>query len=83
MAWLYHLKSAHYNEALVSAVTHAREVPNKLKAKTLLSIAKLSSTLAVTGIVKDQKNTKTLLMIEVLFNLQINRYELITMIYIL
>jgi hypothetical protein len=41
-----HLRHARYAEATHAAVVDARHVPNKAKAQSLLSIAKLSAILA-------------------------------------
>eukprot|EP01034_Spumella_vulgaris_P021857 gene21857-27929_t len=49
LAWMNHLKHSRYAEATHAAVSDARHVSNKTKAQSLLSIAKLSSVLAVKG----------------------------------
>ncbi len=41
-----HIKNSRHSEAAQAAVAHARHVPNKAKAETLFSIAKLSAILA-------------------------------------
>lgn len=46
LAWMHHLRSAHFREATVAAVEQASTVPVVGKAATLLSIAKLSAKLA-------------------------------------
>ena len=46
LSWIYYLKHHRYSEATVSAVDHSRIIPTVSRAKTLLSIAKLSSKLS-------------------------------------
>jgi hypothetical protein len=47
LAWMHHLRSGNFHAAAITATETATGVPQIAKAKTLLSIAKLSSKLAI------------------------------------